>query len=317
MAQPVQIERFKCLCCAVTFPDTVHGHKLERSHLDTAHSLIPLQDINANRRAGQREWCRCAHCHRHFSTWGSACVHHAQKCIKNVDAALAGEYRYSHFFPVGNFNNADLANQFVIERPFAIIQPMIAPQVGQNGNLLPEEQLPVPPAPIIAPILLANPHLGLPHADAEVLVGNVIANPAQHVPNPQPRRLGRAAGGARRLPGNPNQAAPVVNAANPAAIPAIPVQGMHGFNFTFVGDPSAEQLIELDYIASELSEGCYWMHPTHVRSFRLVTDTLLRIHLDPTGDACLKKLAIYALLTLCEIAEGENGTLSRCHARME
>jgi len=142
---------------------------------------------------------------------------------------------------------------------------------------------------------LANANEVPPEADAEVLgeaAAPIVAAPA---PNAHPRRRGR---GARRNAAAPIQAAPAANVGNNGGNVAAAAPQIFNFDFRFVGEPSAEQLAELDHLASELSEGCYWMHPTHVRNFRLITDTLLRAHLDPVGDACIKKLAVYALLTL-------------------
>ena len=285
-----------CPICENSFADSRKGLHELRDHLDAAHKNSTIEAINEGWPAERKRWCRCVQCDNHVSVWGAATTNHVKRCINYVDVALRAGLKYRDFFPGYTFGDENRANAYVIERAVANIQPvnLELPAVAPNGNLQAIAPFPAPHAAGNAPVHVANPNEVQPDEDAEVIgeaAAPIVAAPAA---NAVPRRRGR---GAPRNPAAPIQAAPVANAEN-QVVANVPVHNMHGFGFTFDGEPSAEQLAELDRISSELSEGCYFMHPTHVRSFRQITDTILRIHLDPATDACLKKLAIYALITL-------------------
>jgi len=283
-----------CPVCPNVYPDGKNGGIQLRKHINAAHKNSTIEAINAGLQAGERPWSRCLKCTNHFTNWGPGIANHVLRCINYTDLALRREFKYKDFFPNHDFKDQTKANAYVIERAVGNIPPGNLP-VGPNGNLQINAPLLAPPAVAIAPVVAANPIEVQPEADAEVLDEDDAPNPVAQPPNAQPRARGR---NAPRNAAAPVQAAPAANVGNAGGIIPAAAPAMQGFGFEFVDEPSAAQLTELDHLVSELSEGCHWMHPTHVKNFRLITDTLIRAHLNPAGPVFIKQLAMYALLLL-------------------
>jgi hypothetical protein len=277
-----------CPVCNIPHPPTDKGRKALKTHLDDAHNEVDIDEINRGWPLPNRRWAKCMQCRRHVTAWGSACVNHAKACIQALNVENPRDLHYSDFFSATTLSNIAIAGAYVIERAVADIR-VENPQVVPAENLADIDAVLAPPAAPNAPIVAANPAEVAVIADAPV----VPANPRQAALNAPPRARGpRARGIPRPRAGNANGVAQGADQAGP------PVLAMHGFDFVFDGEPSVVQLTELDYLSSELSEGLYSMHPAHKSFFRTLVDTLLRIHLDPAGDACMRKLSIYSILIL-------------------
>ena len=285
---------FHCPTCQRSFQTTDNGRDAYRRHLDKAHPDCDLVTHNDAMQGRFSDFNRCLKCSRHISVWGAACVIHARRCIQAPNMQDTADLRFRDFFSGAPLAGTALADVYVIERDVAEFQ-VPGPPVAPAEDLEDIAAVPAPPVEPNAPIVAAIPN--------EAVAAPVAAhNPHQAAIDAQPRRHGQGP----RVPraqraGNANGAGQVANVANQApnvAAAAAPALDVNGFDFRFAVNPSAAQLLELDRLASELSEGCYWMLNVHVKIFRPLVDTVLRIHLDPEGDACLKKLAIYALLIL-------------------
>ena len=277
-----------CPVCNIPHPLTKQGRKALKTHLDDAHNEVDIDEINRGWPLTNKRWAKCMQCRRHVTAWGAACVNHAKACIQTLDREIQRDLLYSNFFSATTLTNIATAGAYVIERAVADIR-VENPQVVPAQNLADIDAVLAPPAAPNAPIVAANPAVVAVIADAPV----VAANPRQAALNAPPRARGaRARGIPRPRAGNANGVAQAADQAGP------PVLAMHGFDFVFDGEPSVVQLTELDFLSSELSEGLYYMHPAHKSFFRTLVDTLLRIHLDPAGDACIQKLAIYSILIL-------------------
>ena len=279
----------QCGHCDFTYDDSTSGKAKFRKHLNNAHKNITIEALNNGVVDVENQLQRCAKCQGLISMKGPAVTNHIKACVKNCNPAERNEFRYRDFFPGYTFGDNARANAFVIVRPVAILLPIPGPPVVPNENLGVIAPVPDPPAAAIVENEVANLNEVLPEANPQAQ--NVIAagNPAIAGPipiqNAVPRRRGRNA------PRNQN-----VVVAN--AVQNNPVEDITRFGFDFDVEPSPDQLRELDNLASELSEGCYSMHPAHKRPFRSLVEKLLQIHLAIGGNPCLKKLAIYSLLIL-------------------
>ena len=283
-----------CPNCPFTFQPTPLGRDLLRAHLDHNHPQCNLAAINDITPEGWSNIGRCGECQGHFSLRAASCANHAKRCIQGeISDARRATLRYRDFFPNGVF--IDAFADALVDEPAFVDLDIQNPQVVPLGDLGDIGAVPAPPAEPNAPIDAANPAVVAAIANAPVNAANPAPNAANAPPGIR-RRRGRGAPRQRAA-----AAVAVVqgaNAGNQVPNAAALAQAAHGFNFTFVGVPSAAQLSELDDLASDLSDACYWLHTSQVRILRPLVDKLFLIHLVPEGDACLKKLAIYALLIL-------------------
>lgn len=283
-----------CPNCPFTFQPSALGRDLLRAHLDLAHPQCDLAAINAIKPQGWSNIGRCGECQGHFSLRAASCANHAKRCIQGeISDARRATLRYRDFFPNGVF--IDAFADALVDEPAFVDLDIQNPQVVPLGDLGDIGAVPAPPAEPNAPIDAANPAVVAAIANAPVNAANLAPNAANAPPGIR-RRRGR--GAPRQRAGAAIVVVQDANAGNQAPNAAAPAQAAHGFDFTFVGDPSAAQLSELDRLLSELSDGCYWLHTSQVRILKPLVDKLFLIHLAPEGDACLKKLAIYALLIL-------------------
>ena len=284
-----------CPGCALVFDDTDKGAGKLKTHLEKRHPALSINAINRVWPARYIRMAKCAKCRRLVGLRGTSIVNHVNHCILSQDRALSAEFKYRDFFPHFIFEDPAKNDAYCIERPLVINYPLPGPQMAPQGNLEDLEPEPAPPADDVEEAIVANPNGDLPAEIIEDPIGIAPGNPAIQAPNPGRRRRGPRRGG---LPRNPNPAVPNANNGNPIQNAAVPLPLEHGFNFAFDENPSIEQLEELDNLASDLSEGLHYLHHTHVRELRPVVDTILRIHLNPGADACIRKLAVYALLIL-------------------
>ena len=283
-----------CPNCPFTFQPTPLGRDLLRAHLDDNHPQCNLAAINDIIPEGWSNIGRCGECQGHFSLRAASCANHAKRCIQGeISDARRATLRYRDFFPNGVF--IDAFADALVDEPAFVDLDIQNPQVVPPGDLGDIGAVPAPPAEPNAPIDAANPAVVAVNANAPVNAANPAPNAANAPPGIR-RRRGR--GAPRQHAAAAVVGAQGANAGNQVPNAAAAAQAAHGFNFTFVGVPSAAQLSELDDLASDLSDACYWLHTSQVRILRPLVDKLIQIHLAPEGDACLKKLAIYALLIL-------------------